>query len=85
MIPQFHIGQGVYFHATAHAKSIASKGGSTIIVNLGAKGVVAGYSREGTPEESGDDFVAVKITEGDEAVGKTVWLPYSEFSKLSKV
>lgn len=85
MIPKFQAGEHVYFTHQVAAKGIASKSASTVYVNQGATGVVAGYSKEGTPDEPGDDFVGVKITEGDETVGKTVWVPYGEFGKLSRV
>lgn len=85
MIPRFQVGEHVYFTHQVAAKGIAAKSAGTTYVNQGAKGVVAGYSREGTPDEPGDDFVGVKITEGDQAVGKTVWVPYDEFGKLNRI
>lgn len=84
MTRPFASGQKVYFHSTVHAKTNPSLGASTILVNQGATGRVVDYSHEGTEENLEDDFVGVEIIEGDEAVGKTVWVGYNEFDKISR-
>lgn len=85
MIRQFEIGRHVYFRFTTHAKASASNTGTTVIINQGAEGIVTGYSKEGTEENTSDDLVEVKITEGnEEEKGKVVWVPFKEFSNLSK-
>jgi len=86
MIRKFNPGEHghVTFTSEVLAKSIPSVNGTTIRVNKWAKGEVVGYEKKGTEEKADDDFVGIKISEGDEKEGSTVWVPYSEFDNLQK-
>jgi len=80
----FYEKEHVYFSSDVHARSIPSLGGSVIIIDKGSHGIVSGINQKGTAGTKEDDFIGVKITEGDEAVEKVVWVPFEEWHNITK-
>ncbi|MHA1370953.1 MAG: hypothetical protein ACTSRA_14720 [Promethearchaeota archaeon] len=77
---KFTPGVKVYFKTMVHGKNIPRPGAWTSIrINKGAIGQVMSYDKKNTPDDVGDDWIKVKILEGDEGIGTACYIPIGEF------
>jgi ribosome-associated translation inhibitor RaiA len=77
----FHEGQQVYVSEQIRAHIDPALDSSEKYLESGQEAVVVSYNVKGTEENSTDDFVNIKVTNGSQS-GLSFWVPSQEFVKL---
>lgn len=77
---KFTPGVKIYFRTMVNGKGISRPGAWTSVrINKGAIGQVLSYNKKNTPDDISDDWIKIKITDGDEDIGKICYIPIDEF------